>query len=85
MTIPVTRATLGSPAPERPLDNTMQTIRHHLRIALHDEAGEGVISTGIVILIMALLGAAMWATFSTVMDDAGDAAEDQIDSITTDE
>jgi hypothetical protein len=34
---------------------------------------------------MALLGAAMWATFSTVMDDAGDAAGDQIDSINNDD
>ncbi len=63
----------------------MKTIREHLRTALRDEAGEGVISTGIVILIMALLGAAMWVTFDQVMDTAGDKAEEQIDSINNDE
>lgn len=59
----------------------MQTIRDHLRALLHDESGEGVISTGIVILIMALLGAAMWATFNTVMQDAGETTEEKINSI----
>ncbi len=45
----------------------------------------GSISTGIVILIMALLGAAMWATFSTVMSDTADKTGDTIDSINDDE
>lgn len=35
-----------------------------------DEAGEGVISTAIAVLIMALIGAAMWLVFSGVIGQA---------------
>ncbi len=59
----------------------MQTFIRDLRTRLHDETGEGVISTGIVVLIMALLGAAMWVAFSGVMDSAADRAEEGVENI----
>ncbi|MEX2533184.1 MAG: hypothetical protein WD360_04395 [Nitriliruptoraceae bacterium] len=37
---------------------------------LHDESGEGVISTAIAVLIMALIGAGMWLVFSGVITQA---------------
>jgi hypothetical protein len=46
-----------------------------------DERGEGVISTAIAVLIMALLGAAMWLAFSAIFDDAADTTAEQIDLI----
>ena len=39
-------------------------------VALDDEAAEGVISTAIAVLIIALLGAGMWAAFQTIFDGA---------------
>ncbi len=45
------------------------------------ESGEGVISTAIAVLIVALLGVALWAGFSTIMSDATDRTSDQIRSI----
>ncbi len=46
-----------------------------------DERGEGVISTAIAVLIVALLGVALWAGFSQVMDDATTRTSEQIKSI----
>ncbi|MCZ7629041.1 MAG: hypothetical protein M5U19_08235 [Microthrixaceae bacterium] len=46
-----------------------------------DESGEGVISTAIAVLIVALLGVALWAGFSTIMSDATDRTSEQIQSI----
>lgn len=40
------------------------------RRGLADEAGEGVISTAIAVLIMALIGAGMWLVFSGVITQA---------------
>ena len=48
---------------------------------LADPAGEGVISTAIAVLIMALIGAAMWAVFQTVFDDAGERIQDNVEQI----
>ncbi len=45
------------------------------------EAGEGVISTAIAVLIMALLGAAMWVAFDGIFDDAAERTSEQIDLI----
>jgi hypothetical protein len=45
------------------------------------EVGEGVISTAIAVLIMALLGAGMWLAFQTIFDDAADRTSEQIDLI----
>ncbi len=47
------------------------------------EQGEGVISTGIAVLIMALLGAAMWVAFSGVFSTASDSIEDNVECTTT--
>ena len=46
-----------------------------------DEAGEGVISTAIAVLIMAALGAAMWVGFNALWNDTNDRTQDQIDLI----
>lgn len=46
-----------------------------------DERGEGVISAAIVVLIMALLGAAMWVAFNSIFDDATTRAGDEINRI----
>ena len=46
-----------------------------------DEAGEGVISTAIAVLIMALIGLAMWTLFKTVFDDAGSKIQDNVNQI----
>lgn len=57
------------------------TLLTALRRRLRDQSGEGVISTGIVVLIMALLGAAMWVTFSGIMEDTGENVEQEIGEI----
>lgn len=51
------------------------------RTRLARQAGEGVISTAIAVLIMALLGAAMWALFQTVFNDAGERIQDNVEQI----
>jgi hypothetical protein len=43
-----------------------------------DDRGEGVISTAIAVLIMALLGAAMWLTFDSIWSDTAQSTEDQV-------
>ncbi|HWH35538.1 MAG TPA: hypothetical protein VNT56_09515 [Acidimicrobiales bacterium] len=45
------------------------------------EAGEGVISTAIAVLIMALIGAAMWGVFQAVFNDAGERIQDNVEQI----
>ena len=45
------------------------------------EHGEGVISTAIAVLVMAIIGLAMWVTFDRVFDDAGDRVEDNVQDI----
>lgn len=46
-----------------------------------DNRGEGVISTAIAVLIMALIGAAMWALFQTVFNDAGARIQTNVEQI----
>lgn len=46
-----------------------------------DELGEGVISTAIAVLIMALIGAAMWVAFSGVFDNASERTADNVNQI----
>jgi hypothetical protein len=55
-------------------------VAHRIDI-LRGEAGEGVISTAIAVLIMALLGAGMWLAFSQIFDRAADTTAEQIDLI----
>ena len=46
-----------------------------------EERGEGVISTAIAVLIVALLGVALWGGFSTIVGNATDKTEQQIAEI----
>ena len=46
-----------------------------------DEAGEGVISTAIAVLIMAALGALMWVGFKAIWGDASTKTTEQIGKI----
>ena len=45
------------------------------------ETGEGVISLAIAVLIMAVIGAAMFVVFSGIAKDSGDAAKEKVASI----
>lgn len=46
-----------------------------------DEAGEGVISTAIAVLIMAALGAVMWVGFQAIWGNASKQTTNQINQI----
>jgi len=48
------------------------------------DRGEGVISTAIAVLIMALLGAAMWVTFDSIWSDTAENTEEQVEIIGSD-
>jgi type VI protein secretion system component VasF len=52
-----------------------------LVIATKDEAGEGVISTAIAVLIMAALGAVMWVGFQAIWGNASSQTTNQINQI----
>lgn len=52
-----------------------------LRSRVCDEAGEGVISTAIAVLIMALIGLSMWVAFKAVFDDASTKISDNVEQI----
>lgn len=58
-----------------------QIFRDSARRRLVDEVGEGVISTAIAVLIMALIGLAMWTLFKTVFDGAGKKIESNVNQI----
>jgi hypothetical protein len=51
------------------------------RERFREEAGEGVISTAIVVLIMALIGLAMWQVFDRVFTNAGQDIESNVNQI----
>lgn len=51
------------------------------RERLEDQAGEGVISTAIAVLIMAALGALMWVGFQAIWGDASSKTTSQINTI----
>lgn len=46
-----------------------------------DERGEGVISTAIAVLIIALIGAAMWVAFSNLWQGAEQRIQDSVNQI----
>lgn len=48
---------------------------------VEDEAGEGVISAAIAVLVMAFLGAAMWVAFNAVFDTAASRVADNVNNI----
>ena len=56
-------------------------VRARLVHRYRDELGEGGISTAIAVLIMALIGAAMWVAFSGVFDNASDRTADNVNQI----
>lgn len=58
------------------------TTDHTLR--RRGDRGEGVISTAIAVLIMALLGAAMWLTFDSIWSDTAENTENQVEIIGSD-
>jgi hypothetical protein len=58
-----------------------QTFREGARDRFYEEIGEGVISTAIAVLIMALIGLAMWQLFSRVFNSAGEKVETNVNQI----
>lgn len=66
----------------RPIPTPDQPGSARLRARLHDQCGEGVISTGIAVLVMALIGAAMFVAFSNIFDDASSRTADTVQGIT---
>ena len=58
-------------------ERVVDPVRQHLV----DEVGEGVISTAIAVLIMALIGLAMWQLFDRVFNDAGQHIESNVNKI----
>jgi len=63
-------------------------VRHAVTLARHrirrSEAGEGVISAAIAVLVMAFLGAAMWLAFSGTMTKAQSKVDNNVTSIGND-
>lgn len=63
---------------------TWLTARSALQRALDrlaGDAGEGVISAAITVLIMAFLGAAMWVAFDQLFADTSSTVADQVGQI----
>lgn len=54
---------------------------HTVARIVPDEAGEGVISTAIAVLIMAALGALMWVGFKAIWGNASTKTTSQINTI----
>lgn len=46
-----------------------------------DERGEGIISLAIGVLVMAVLGVAMWAAFNTTLTNSTKAVDKQVQTI----
>lgn len=60
------------------------TTTTHRTTRRRGDRGEGVISTAIAVLIMALLGAAMWLTFDSIWSDTAENTENQVEIIGSD-
>ena len=60
---------------------TWQLAKASVRERLDGEHGEGVISTAIAVLIMALIGLLMWVVFQRVFTNAGDKIETNVNQI----
>lgn len=54
---------------------------HSYLQSLRDEAGEGVISTAIAVLVMAFIGAAMWVAFSGTFNTASQTIDQQVQQV----
>jgi hypothetical protein len=59
----------------------IEIARLGLRDRLTEEPGEGVISTAIAVLIMALIGLLMWTVFQRVFNNAGERIESNVNNI----
>lgn len=57
------------------------TLRRARRRIASDERGEGVISAAIAVLIMAVLGAAMWVVFDRMFTQTTTHTEEQVTEI----
>ena len=58
-------------------------LSHHLAdMKSTDERGEGVISAAIAVLIMAVIGAAMFVAYKKLFDDTNVAVNKQLETIT---
>jgi hypothetical protein len=55
--------------------------RDRFRDRLRGDAGEGVISAAIAVLVMAVIGAAMYLAFSGTMDDASGIVDGKVQEI----
>jgi hypothetical protein len=58
-----------------------QSWKADARERFEEEVGEGVISTAIAVLIMALIGLAMWQVFDRVFTNAGKNIESNVNNI----
>ena len=58
-----------------------QLLKLSVRDRVTDEHGEGVISTAIAVLIMALIGLLMWTVFQRVFNSAGEQIESNVNNI----
>jgi hypothetical protein len=58
-----------------------QLVKLGVRERIGNERGEGVISTAIAVLIMALIGLLMWTVFQRVFTDAGTKIESNVNNI----
>ena len=58
-----------------------QSWRSAAQQRFREEIGEGVISTAIAVLIMALIGLAMWQVFDRVFTHAGQNIETNVNNI----
>lgn len=57
------------------------TWRARLWARRHGEAGEGVISAAIAVLVMAFIGAGMYLAFQATFDNASDTVDQQVEQI----
>lgn len=58
-----------------------QHLKQSARERWVEELGEGVISTAIAVLVMALIGLAMWTLFDRVFTNAGQDIESNVNQI----
>lgn len=58
-----------------------QSVKESAARRWRDDVGEGVISTAIAVLIMALIGLAMWQLFDRVFTSAGQKVETNVNQI----
>lgn len=60
---------------------TSTAVRHTARRLHVEDRGEGVISAAIAVLIMAVLGAAMWVVFERMFNTTTANTEDKVNEI----